>query len=177
MTWLEVLDGWRQSEEEGWRPVYESRGFTDWWSWRQTYVSHLALDRRTWSLETMKDPLAEIPKWFIGGYKGWRMYVSEGIVFPTFADVVKHSLLRENKKVMDLVGFMRSTRLIGLRCGGEIVVVDGTHRAAAIALMAKDGGHTVPPIELAVTDVEQETFDQFRRGRTQISSNISTDRD
>jgi len=171
MTWNDVQALWRTAEEEHWRAEYVRRGFADWWEWRKTYVDDLGLDRREWRVEVVPEPLTTVPSWFLGGWRGWKQYVPPDVAaFPTFADVARHPALRDNRTVMDMVGQLRPTRLIALRCGGETAVLDGTHRAAAIAVMAHDGGYAVPPIEIAVADIEPELFERFRRGRLFVST-------
>lgn len=168
MTWLEVRDLWHQAEDGVWYPLYTDRGFPDWWSWRSTYVSDLELDRRAWSRETIAHPLAEIPRWFVGGYRAWKKYLPAGAEFGTFGEIATHPELTHNEKVMAVVAHMGPTRFIALRCGSEIAVLDGTHRAVATAMLAAQGAKTVPSAEILAAEVELEVFDRFRRGRPLI---------
>lgn len=152
VEWSRVHQDWRQAEEERWRPLYESRGFKDWWEWRQTYVAELGLEQREWSEEMVQDPHQVIPQLVIGGFPGWKQYRPLGRDLATFADIVIPPTpgelayngsprvdVRTNQTVMGLVGNLHETTLMGLACEDLKVALDGAHRDTATAIEAQDG--------------------------------------
>lgn len=160
VPWSEVLEHWRDAEEESWRPYYTERGFATWDEWRAVYRAALRLPERTWR----KEPAVDIPLWYIGGFQGWKKYRPEGERATTFATVAESPLLLENAKIMSLVDSLRATTFIGVRCGNDIALIDGTHRASAYAYRAAHG-MPLPPCEVYLVDVdadERALFDQFR---------------
>lgn len=167
VVWNEVFAMWKAEEEEIWRSVYTERGFASWEAWRQTYIDDLGLANVHWTYEVVAQPEREIPTWYIGGWRGWKPYRPEGEEFSTFGTVAASPLLMSNEKVQAIVRDMRPLRFILLRCGGDIAVLNGTHRAAAAALRIARG-EVLPMAEAYIGDIPQRakaTFDAFRRDR------------
>ena len=160
VPWSEVLEHWRAAEEESWRQYYTERGFATWEDWRITYRAALGLPERAWSLVLAED----MPHWFIGGFQGWKKYRPMGQDFTTFADVARSPQLLDNPKVKALVDGLCETTFIGLRCGNDIALIDGTHRAAAYAYRAAHG-MPLPECLVYITDITEDAralFDAFR---------------
>lgn len=182
LGWDDVLNIWQENENGRWEDVFISRGFSDWWSWRQTYISDLGLPYREWHREIIADPLKEVSRWFVGGYRGWKQYIPETelrIPLPTFGDIVRHPVLLMNGRVQQLIQEgIRSTTFIVLRCGSEIAVMDGSHRAAAVALMAFQCLSLDPEVQITVLigtipESERSVFDTFRKSRPAVRADGS----
>lgn len=161
VPWSEVLACWREAEEESWRPYYTERGFATWEEWRIACRAVLELPNRVWQ----KVPAENIPSWYIGGFQAWKKYRPIGDEATTFATVARSPILLENAKIMALVNNLHATTFIGLRCGNDIALIDGTHRASAYAYRA--ARHMpLPPCDIYLTDLattERPLFDNFRR--------------
>lgn len=153
VTWDEVFAGWRNAEEEIWRSVYEGFGWETWNAWRTMMIADLNLQKRTWTEEILKDPHVDIPLFAIGGWNGWKKYRPAGKDIALFGDIVRPpqpgeqsylgeppSDVRTNDKVKPLIGCVHDTTIIALQFPDTIAVLDGTHRCAAIAIEARDGG-------------------------------------
>lgn len=153
VRWQEVLDEWRASEEKQWEPVFRERGFASWWEWRQSYLEELEVGKREWKEERVDRPHTVIPGLVIGGYRGWKQYRPVGKDTATFADVARPVAegersyagtprvdIRTNTKVMELVGHLRDTSILVLRCPSLQVVLEGAHRCAATSVEAVDVG-------------------------------------
>lgn len=161
VPWSEVLAYWREAEEESWRPYYTERGFATWEEWRVAYRAALALPNREWSLV----PANSTPSWFIGGFQGWKKYRPAGERATSFATVAQSSILLDNPKIAALVEDLHATTFIGLRCGNDIALIDGTHRASAYAYRAAHD-MPLPACQVYIADIsedERPLFDQFRR--------------
>lgn len=146
ITWPEIFADWRDREANnpGWiRTATEVKGWPDWESWRQFTVSQLQLDQRTWTLYELTDPMTEIPAMLVGPYSGWQKRFPEPNV-GTFADLAgipeQHAFFAGHTAIQRLQQqFPSETELIGLRRpDGRIVLIEGHHRAMAIALAAHD---------------------------------------
>lgn len=109
------------------------------------------------------DPMAEIPAMLVGPYHGWQSR------FPaankhTFADLVRipeqEAWARGHEKIASMMAdFPSGTELIGLRRTdtGQIICIEGHHRATAVALAAKDGKSIVStPIRIALADIRPD---------------------
>ncbi len=146
-TWPDIFAVWRSREASNpaWiKTATEIKGWPDWESWRQFSVSQMQLDKRAWTVYELTDPMAEIPAMLVGPYSGWQKR------FPvpnigTFADLANNSKDAAEFMANDTIQrlqqmFPLETEFIGLRRpDGKIVLVEGHHRAMAVALAAHDG--------------------------------------
>lgn len=152
IDWIDVLRDWEVDEVEHYRELYESRGFDSWLEWRQSYIDDLHLDTREWTQEQLARSYEVIPTFVIGGYPGWHKYRPAGLDLARFTDVARPpsdgelSMLGESRvDVRTNEGVMRFTReladakILVIQCDDLRVILDGTHRSAAIAVAARDG--------------------------------------
>lgn len=132
-NWQNVLRAWQQAEEEVWRPHYEGRGFPSWEAWRLTYYADLNLHAAPWRMGTLANPEV-IADWHVGGFQGWKRYRPQGEALTTFRTIARHPDLPQNSGVHKILdGGLHATMLIALTSGEKWAILDGTHRAAAIA--------------------------------------------
>ncbi len=111
-------------------------------------ATQLGLPDRTWTEYELTDPAADIPAMLIGPYSGWQSR------FPTpnahtFADMIAiPAQATEWSNQADIVelgnNFPSPTTMIGLRQpDGRIVLIEGHHRATAVALAAAQHRPTI----------------------------------
>ena len=166
-TWDDMFVAWRDREADwGWPEIAAERGFDSWDAWRLRYCKPLGLPDRPWTLYRVDDPLIFVPKMWVGAFRGWRKYFSEGDTRLQFGELVQSPTLRENDKIVPMIAnFPSPTTIIGLRLHEDVICVEGTHRCAALALMAADGKPVEAELTIAITDFsedEQTLFDQVR---------------
>lgn len=160
-TWEDVFSTWQS--QEGADPVWQNfatkeKGWESWEAWRE-YQFGLYGDMETWNWElcSIDDPNMTIPDFRIGPYRGWQQHFDVPHVH-TFADLVDEAehWVRGNIGVQDrLQHFPQGTQMIGMYIEQDdsIILMEGHHRAAAIALAVADGTpllFTEPPV-LALT--------------------------
>ena len=148
IIWDEVFGGWRQREANnpGWiKTATEIKGWPNWESWRKFTVSQLGLEKLDWQLYEFTDPLTEISKILIGPYGGWQSRVANKNK-STFADLLnnkeQYEFFKKHDAVSSLVkDFPKETEFIGLlrKDLNKIVLIEGHHRAVAVALAQKEG--------------------------------------
>ena len=164
-SWDEVLRVWRSREEEVWRSHYEGRGWRTWLAWRMHYMGEFRPQMRRWSLYRVVDPSTTVPTFTVGAFRGWKQYYLAGSDVATFADIAWHPTLLENYSVSRLVmdGFPPERQIVAFRNAEKIVVRDGTHHCAAIALAAQLGRPVEAPTIVALTDFDARENDLFQR--------------
>lgn len=160
-TWPELFDYWRQGEESDpdWIKSYTSRGFTSWAEWRQNYVTALHLDQRQWRIHTILNPLVTVPTFRGGPFHSWIKKHYHGVDRPTFAELVTHTSVQQKPDLEDLIkNFPATTMLIGLQQGTDIIIIDGMHRACALALAAARQQPITANVTIALADASNETM-------------------
>ncbi len=162
VTWKSIWEDWRKNEEESWRVHYTERGFDSWDAWRSRYFEVFDPRKFSWSQYRLEDPLADVPEMFVGPFRGWVPYY-EDREQSRFKNIIQHpKFLGDEKdvKVREIVrSFPEKTQLIALRCKDKVMIVEGTHRSCAIALAAQEGLGLESEILIALTDVDEQTFE------------------
>lgn len=165
-TWEEVFNSWKEREGDRpeWHRVAASKGWGDhpgaWEDWRRAWVSNFGARDRKWHRYRISNPQETVPHFLIGPTPGWQNHFPEGERNThTFAEMVAHpdyiahashtkvrAILDDFPDLTELIGVVVPNR--ELTKGSGIVAIEGHHRAAAIALAAKEGRelkHATPP--------------------------------
>jgi len=172
ITWPEIWADWRALEEEHWRAHYQARGYKTWDEWRQKYWQSIKPESRIWSLMKIKNPKTDIPKFFVGPFRGWAKYYTYRD-HSTFADIAKLRLETENEIPAKYFvnNFPASVRLIGLQFEDKIMIMEGTHRCLAVSILISQGKSVNFNIEIALTklgDQNQELFNNLWNNPVQM---------
>lgn len=143
LTWEEVFEIWRKDEEdlEHWKEYWKAKGFKSWADWRMKQVRATNADKLKWALYEVKDPLKTIPAWKGGPTTTtWLKYFYAPLGknaqdLPTFAELATSPAVANHYYIRDLTKtFPKTTTLMAIKTSQGIVVVQGLHRACAIAL-------------------------------------------
>lgn len=164
MTWEDVFADWKKREaNQGWETVWRERGFASWEAWRISYLVRLKPTDRDWALVDIHDPQATVPLFWAMGFRGWKQYYPAETRRARLRDIAAHPALADNPKVVALSNdFPKETRLVAMRCGEDVMLVEGMHRAATIALFARRGERIAERVTLALCDLpasERSLFD------------------
>lgn len=143
LSWEEVFEFWRNDEGNNpdWLAHAKERGFDSWEEWRGSYVAPFKLDARMWALYRVSDSMRSVPTFHGGPFRAWveQIYGDAGIS-PTFDVIAERLSGQKNSRVLSLVeDFPKRTTIIGVLTENGVVVIEGTHRCAALALAAKEG--------------------------------------
>lgn len=170
-TWNNVFTDWREREAAwGWEAVWRPRGFESWDAWRKTYTEPLGLEQRTWEIVRLDDPAAIVPRMWAVAYSGWKRYYPLSSSRARLSDIAAHPDLPTNEKVVGLLkSFPNPTTMIALRSGDDIALFEGLHRAAAIALAARDGRRVAGDVFVAQTTFGADERSLFEKATTQKS--------
>ena len=136
IEWPEIFDAWRKGEarQESWKRHWEERGFDSWDEWRKAYAEPFQPETPKWFLYEITDPIKEFPEIYAVPSKSWIEKAYGGERTKKFKDIAEHPIIKDNDKIIAIKNnFPAETMLTGLLCGEKIVLVEGMHRAAALA--------------------------------------------
>lgn len=141
LTWDEVFETMRQNEDypgSHWIPLWQQRGFKSWEEWRMTYVKRFELDKlNDWGLYEIIDPLKTVPDFCGGSFTSWVKRFYQGEANPSFAKLAQHPEIQSHQGMISFMNnFPRETTISAVILDDKIVIVEGMHRCAAIALAA-----------------------------------------
>ncbi|MFA5187842.1 MAG: hypothetical protein WC460_00590 [Patescibacteria group bacterium] len=143
LTWPDVFEIWRQNEDypnSHWITHWQSRGFKSWEEWRQTYVQPLGLADLKWQLYNIPEPLIILPFCHGGPFRSWVELYYHGQTAPSFSSLAQDQKVEKNSGVQTMLkNFPVQTIISGVIVNGEIRIVEGMHRATALAVAAKNG--------------------------------------
>ena len=136
ISWKEVFDTWRDLEawQASWGAHWTERGFDSWDEWRRTYAKPLHPETLNWQLYHMNKPLTDSPFLYGTPTKGWIEKAYQGETTKQLGTLTHLPIIAENEKVRDIQqAFPRETQLTGIIHNKNVILVEGMHRAAALA--------------------------------------------
>lgn len=134
--WSSVFDQWRKDEawQELWKKCWTERGFDSWDEWRKAYSTPLHPQLLKWFLYTIKDPIKTVPLFYGVPTKTWIKEAYNGEKTKRLSEIINLPIIKDNPKILDIKkNFPRKTMLVGLLHNGNIILVEGMHRASALA--------------------------------------------
>ncbi|MEK7556451.1 MAG: hypothetical protein AAB538_00555 [Patescibacteria group bacterium] len=106
----------------------------------------------------MSRPLKTVPEFIGGPFRTWIEKHYDGNPRPTMHELSQREAVKGGRS--DLTTLIRDfppdTTLIGLTQGEKVVVVEGMHRALAVALAADQGKTLSAKINIALADASGE---------------------
>ena len=173
LSWDEIWKRWKEDEEEVWRDYYTERGCVDWEHWRGDLVLKHQLQNLKWSLFEIETP-KDVAGFFIGSWKDWRTFYGSRDA-SRFSDIVRYKGFigsQTEEKLRSIIEtFPPHVRFLGMRYKGDVMLIEGSHRAAAVALALKEGVSLESALTIGLTDVSKETWDHyFSLNRMKLSS-------
>ncbi len=136
IQWVDVFDAWRKGEanQESWKKHWEGRGFASWEQWRTAYAKALKPANLKWFLYSIENPLVDMPFVYGTPTHGWVDKAYGGEKTMQLAQVIKLPIIIENEKVAAIKNnFPAETMLTGIVCENKIILIEGMHRACALA--------------------------------------------
>lgn len=153
ISWSDVFAVWRSYEayQKGWEAHWKERGFDSWDAWRSNYVAPLLPEERIWKVYRITDPSHDVPLMYGVPSRGWQAKCYDGASTKMIAEILSHPLVADNPKVCAVQeNFPFQTMFTGIVHKEKIVLVEGMHRACALARMKEHDGDVV--IALAMYD-------------------------
>lgn len=160
LTWDEVFSIWRdnEAERENWIRIYKQKGFGSWDEWRKTYIKPIPeVKSKKWRLYQVLSPEKVLPEFRGGPFKGWIDRFYKGEELPKFTKIAEHLEVQNHKGISRMKdNFPQKTSLIGFKTEKGIVILEGMHRCAAVALAAREGENISGDVFIALTEFEKD---------------------
>lgn len=144
VTWEEVFLEWYKNEGENpdWIALAKQRGFASWADWRVNgYARRFECEKAEWGLYEINNPSEIISGWFGGPFRSWieRHYDNEKTKsFTELAqrpEIIALPTIQRRVKEYPAQSIITALQLPDNR----IFVIEGMHRACALARMAAEG--------------------------------------
>ena len=157
-----MFEIWRHTEEhlEHWQRYWRSKGYKSWADWRMEKVRATNADTMKWELHEVKDPLKTIPGWKGGPFTGWLKYFyaplgKDAKDLPTFAELATNPAVANHHYILDLIKtFPKQTVFTAVKTSQGIVIIEGMHRACAIALSVAQGRPVKTNVKVALAKIK-----------------------
>ncbi len=172
LAWADVFEIWRENEEdrENWKRLWKEKGFDSWEEWRMRYAEPFKLPEREWKLYRVKNVLKLVPTFRGGPFRAWVERFYDGREAPAFSELIRHPELKTHGGVIDIMNnFPEKTTISAVETADGIVIVEGMHRCAAIALSEANGKQINTTLKIALGSElpgELPVIGKFRKDET-----------
>ncbi|HLN18904.1 MAG TPA: hypothetical protein VK255_01910 [Patescibacteria group bacterium] len=136
ISWPEIFAIWKEGEahQQSWKKHWEERGFDSWEQWRKAYASPLEPEKLEWNLYKIGDPIEVFPEIYGVPSKSWVKKAYQGETTKKLKNIIDIPSVKDHPKVIDLKkNFPAKTMFTGIVSGGKIILIEGMHRACALA--------------------------------------------
>ncbi len=162
LRWDDVFEVWRRTEEnlEHWKRYWHSKGYKSWADWRMKKVRAINADKMKWGLYEVKDPIKTISSWKGGPFTGWLKYFYAPLGknarnLPTFTELATNPAVANHHYILGLItAFPKSITLTAVKTSQGIVIIEGMHRACAIALSSAQGRPVKTKVKVALAKIK-----------------------
>jgi hypothetical protein len=142
--WEEVFLSWYESEgkNSNWINLAKERGFASWADWRlKGYAQRFECAKAVWGLYEISNPSEVVSSWFGGPFRTWIERYYNGAKTKQFSELAEQPSIFNLEAVKSMAeNYPKDTIIAALELSdGRIFVIEGSHRACALALMAKNG--------------------------------------
>jgi len=141
ITWKDIFDEWRKAEawQECWKKHWEERGFNSYDEWRTAYSAPLKPDSLNWFMYEVTDPVKDFPYVYGVPSRAWIDKAYKGEKTKQLKDIISDPIIANNDKAKEIKeNFPRETMLTALLWQNKIVLIEGMHRACALADWGKE---------------------------------------
>jgi len=144
VEWEEVFLEWNKNEGQNpdWLALAKQRGHETWADWRvKGYARRFACEKAEWGFYEIENPSEVVGGWFGGPFRSWIERNYEGGKTKSFAEIATQTQIGENPTIRRMIANYPSDTMISalMLSDGRIFVIEGMHRAAALARMAAEG--------------------------------------
>ncbi len=140
-SWDEIFSVWRSYEayQKSWKNHWQEREFNSWDDWRKDYISSISPENKKWSIYRINN-ISDVSNFYGVPSRGWIEKCYNGEVTKKLSEISDHPVIKNNDKIDAIKNnFPYQTMLTGVVNENKIILVEGMHRALALARIAGDG--------------------------------------
>lgn len=155
VEWRDIFSIWKSYEayQKDWQKHWLERGFESWDDWRNNYIAPLEPEKHHWKIYRIKNANQDVPLIYAVPSRGWQEKCYAGQKTKMIKDILTHPTVAENEKVKSMIeNFPYQTMLTGIINKERVVLIEGMHRALALAQMKNIKGDVL----IALTQFEGE---------------------
>lgn len=143
LCWEEVFLFWYEAEGKNpdWINLARERGFASWVDWRlKGYAERFQCADAKWGLYEIEQPGELVSTWYGGPFRTWIDRHYGGVKTKTFGELANQEDVFNHPGIKAMVeNYPNHSVVIALKLtNGRMVVIEGSHRACALALMTKN---------------------------------------
>ena len=138
LEWRDIFSVWRSCEayQKDWQEHWLARGFESWEDWRENYSAALEPESHIWEIYRIKNTSHDVAAMYGVPSRGWQEKCYAGETTKIIGNILAHPMVAENNKVKSIMNnFPYQTMLTGIVNEERIILVEGMHRALALAQM------------------------------------------
>ncbi len=157
IEWRDIFAVWRAYEayQKMWEEHWRERGFASWDEWRKNYIAPLKPKKLKWQVFRIEKTFLDAPKIYGVPSRGWVKNIYNGKKTIPLAEVVELVGGEKNEKIKAVKdNFPYQTMLTGVINQDRIVLVEGMHRATALAMMKE--GELIGDVVIALAEYNGE---------------------
>ncbi|HHX58388.1 MAG TPA: hypothetical protein GX706_01315 [Candidatus Moranbacteria bacterium] len=146
IDWQDVFAIWRayEAHQSLWKDHWQERGFDSWEDWRKSYAKPIQPENLQWGVYRIIEPNMAAKDFYGTPTRGWQAKCYDGNVTEKIKNILDHPIIKNNQKIIEIVdNFPYQTMLTGIVNKGRIVLIEGMHRACALAQLEKVKGDVV----------------------------------
>lgn len=141
--WEEVFLSWYKNEGESvnWAALAKERGFASWADWRlKGYARRFECEKVSWGFYEIENAPEAVSSWFGGPFRTWIEKYYGGEKTRTFSELALKPEIFDLPAVKSMKeNYPKDSVISALELpDGRIFVIEGMHRACALAVMAKE---------------------------------------
>lgn len=154
LTWEEVFLFWYLNEggKKNWQQLARKRGYASWAEWRlRGYAEPFKCAKTEWGLYQIDKPAETFSHFYGGPFRTWVEKYYHDQPTKSFVELVENNEIVQKDAVQKMqTDFPIHSVICCLEVGERIFVIEGMHRACALALMHKNGYELSQPLIVAI---------------------------
>jgi hypothetical protein len=159
-SWETIFAEWERLEapSQDYTAIWQERGFASWQEWREAYIKPLEIEGEIWNIGVLPNPTKTLLEFYGAPTYSWQQKVYGGAQILPFSEIIQTPFVQTRKKIkLVQENFPSETMLIAIEYQGKKILIEGMHRACALATWPENVPFT-GTVRLAIVRLEKNHF-------------------